>query len=153
MYGLRETVVVCMDKIYPSTMQKRESRQGTEWGSRSETTGKALAIVVRRLGLCGEGVGYRLMSGVASAPSATTFLLPFSSLCSILPALLVELSSLFSPSPSFSSSSSSPSDTVLSCEQAQIDFSLCPGGDLPTPQFFAPLSLPLTNSPLTTPTH
>jgi hypothetical protein len=31
-YGLQGTVVMCMDKIYSSTCQKREGRQGTECG-------------------------------------------------------------------------------------------------------------------------
>jgi hypothetical protein len=70
-------------KIYSSTCKEREGRQGTECGGRSEAT---LAIVVRRLGLCGEGVGHRLVSGVEVPSGATTFLLPFASLCSILPA-------------------------------------------------------------------
>lgn len=45
---------------------KRDGRQGSV-GGRSEATGKE-PTVVRRLGLCGEGVGHRLVSGVVSAP-------------------------------------------------------------------------------------
>jgi hypothetical protein len=64
-------------------MQKREGRQGRS--GRSEATG----IVVRRPGLCGEGVGHCLVSGVVSALwryylSFTLSPFSFASLCSIL---------------------------------------------------------------------
>lgn len=135
--------------------EKERVGKGRSVGGRSEATGEEL---IWRLSSGDSGCAGKAWD-IASCrcgkctSGATTFLLPFAPLCSILLAFLVEQSSLFSPSPSFSSSSSSPSGTVLSCEQAQIDFSLCPGGNLPSLQFFAPSPLPLTKPPLATPTH
>jgi hypothetical protein len=138
----------CMDKIYYSTCNEREGRQGMErWpiGSNRDDHNLALTIVVRQLGLCGEGVGHRLVRVLWQVPSgASTFLLSFPSLCSILPAFFWLSSAPFPHS--FSSSSSSPSGTVLSCEQAEIDFSLCPGGNLP-PTVLCSLTPPYNKAP------
>jgi hypothetical protein len=120
-----------------------------EVDGRSEATGKkvisALSDCRQATELCGEGVGHRLVSSVASALRRynLSYLL-FPSLCSILPAFFWLSRAPFSHS--FSSSSSSPSGTVISREQAQIDFSLCPGGNLP-PTVLCILTAPSNKAP------
>jgi len=134
-----------------------QNRDGSERPIGRKQPGRSslvLAIVVRQLGLCGEGVGHRLVWQVPSG--ATTFLLffhSFASLCSILLHLSVEQSSLFSPSPSFSSSTSSPRwrSPILRAGSNRLLFVSRWQPSVPT--VLCSLTPPSNKAPSHTPTH